>query len=326
MESHLALPADYPASMIIDAARAAEDMGVDGLWITDVRFARDCFVVLGACATATSRIRLAVGVNDPFSRHPAALAAAYATLSELAPDRLIIGLGAGGSGLDRIGVKRSQPRAVVSEAIDVIRGMLAGQSLTSSNAGFVIENGQLTFAPVGRLPVALVAHGPRMYGLAGEKADVAVIANYATAIAISSARDNIGEGQARRAADLDPLRLCWRVDVSVAENADEARAVMRRRVEHLLRTGYYSAAFLEPLGLSHAAGVEPTPSIVEDVVTGVAFAGTSAEVTDRMRPLLMGSDFDMICWRAYPVEGQTLTESITACHAAIQAALTTRAA
>lgn len=321
MESHLAIAGEQPAGAILDAARTAESLGIDGLWLTDVRFTRDCFVLLGACAVATTQLRLAVGVNDPYSRHPAALAAAYATLSELAPGRGIIGLGAGGSGLDKIGVQRSKPLAGVRAGISAIRGLLAGETVSLESPAFALHDGRLAFDSVGAMPIALVAHGPRMYELAGELADIAVIANYATPDAIESARSNIQRGITARAKALEPLRQCWRVDICVSEDREAARSVMRRRVTQLLKSGYYGAAFLEPLGLGHLAGAELTPQAVESVLDGVAFAGEAGEVRNRLREVCSDPNFEMICWRAYPTESQTLHEAVVACHDVVHGAL-----
>lgn len=321
MESHLALAAEQPADRIVAAAREAEALGIDGLWITDVRFTRDCFVLLGAVAAVTDRIVLGVGVNDPFSRHPAALAAAYATLAELAPGRVIVGLGAGGSGLDRIGVQRTKPVATVRAAIGAIRDLLAGREASAESPGFRLVDGRLTFMPDGPMPIALVAHGPVMYALAGELADTVIIANYATPEAIGVARESIAAGIRKRPPELGPPRECWRVDVCVADDAEAARRVMRARVRQLLGSGYYSAPFLEPLGLAHLAGADPSQEDLEAVVDAVAFAGTPDDVTSRLSRVVAGQPFAMVNWRAYAADGQSLTDAVRACNTVIRSAL-----
>ncbi|GAC1642889.1 MAG: hypothetical protein NVS9B11_11790 [Candidatus Dormibacteraceae bacterium] len=307
---HVALSTDYPAGEIVAAAQAAEARGVEGVWITDVRFMRDCYVLLGAIAATTTRISLAAGVSDPFSRHPASLAATAATLAELAPGRVILGLGAGGSGLDKIGVTRADPVRTVEAAITAMRALLRGDQASAETAGFVLHDGQLTFQPPQGVPIALVAHGPVMYRLAGRLADIAFIANYATPEAIAWARAQLEKGRASRTASDGVLREIWRVDVCVSPDGEAAREVMRRRIRSLLWSGYYGASFLKPLALDSLTGRgDVSDPDLDPLVDAVAFAGTAEDVSLRFGTLLASSRFSDICYRPYRVPGQTLPEA-----------------
>ena len=77
-------------------AREAERLGAGVLLLADEGIDRDIYVVFAAIASATERITLVPGITNPFSRHPVATAAALASLEELAPGRVVAGLGAGG--------------------------------------------------------------------------------------------------------------------------------------------------------------------------------------------------------------------------------------
>lgn len=310
MRRHVALSTDYPAGEIVAAARSAEERGIEGVWVTDVRFMRDCYALLGAIAATTTRIVIAPGVSDPFSRHPATLAAAAATLAELAPGRVILGLGAGGSGLDRIGVVRSDPVRTVEAAIAAMRALLGGDLAAADTPGFRLTDGQLTFRPPEPVPIALVAHGPVMYRMAGRLADVAFVANYARPEAIAWARVQLDKGRAQRTAPGGGPRVIWRVDVCVSPDRAAAREVMRRRVRSLLSSGYYGASFLKPLGLEALAGqARVADADLDPLVDAVAFAGTTAEVTARLAELLAAAGFGEICYRPYRAPGQSLPEA-----------------
>ncbi len=187
------------------ASRHADGLGIEAVWVTDVRFLRDCYTLLGAIAVATNHIALARGVSDPFSRHPANLAAAAATLAELAPGRVILGLGAGGSGLDKIGAPRRDPVRTVEAAVAAIRGLLRGEHVSLNTAGFRLDGGKLAFTGPISVPIAIVAHGPVMYRVAGQVGDIAFIANYAIPDAISWARQHLDEGKREREAGLGSL-------------------------------------------------------------------------------------------------------------------------
>src|SRR4051812_13371354 len=88
----------------LDAANA-----LDSLWVADERFRRDVWVSLGTLAASTRRLRLATCVTDPFIRHPALTGTAIATVEDAAPGRAILGLGAGASGFDALGIRRAHP-------------------------------------------------------------------------------------------------------------------------------------------------------------------------------------------------------------------------
>lgn len=100
-------PFGADTSALVDAAQRAEDEGYDGVWIFDHisslaslsspgrGVSRDPFAVLGAIAARTTRIRLGVLVANIANRHPAQLALAVDTLLDLAPGRVVCGVGAG---------------------------------------------------------------------------------------------------------------------------------------------------------------------------------------------------------------------------------------
>ena len=79
----------------VELVQLAEELGFDCAWIPDQTFYRDPYVVLAALARATSTIALGVGVTNPFTRHPAMTARAIASVEELAPGRVALGVGAG---------------------------------------------------------------------------------------------------------------------------------------------------------------------------------------------------------------------------------------
>lgn len=311
LRRHLALSTDLPAVELVAVARRAEELGVEAAWVTDIRFLRDCYVLLGAIAATTTRLVLAPGVSDPFSRHPASLAAAAATLGELAPGRVILGLGAGGSGLDKIGVTRADPVRTVEAAIASMRAMLRGEQAEADTPGFRLREGKLAFGADPRIPIALVAHGPVMQRLAGRVADLAFIANYTRPEAVAWARGHLRRGRAERAERDGGPREVWRVDVCVSPDREAARDVMRRRVTALLASGYYGASFLAPLGLERFAGERTIGTAdLDALVDAVAFAGTADEVTARVADAVAACGFDEICYRPYLAPGQSVRDAV----------------
>ena len=118
----------YPgvgARALVEAVAAAEESGLDEVWVADEGVAREPFTVLAAAAAVTERIRLAVGVTSPLLRHPGAIAAAAATLDELSGGRAVLGLGVGGhQALEPFGLTARRPVRVLDDAIGWARAVL----------------------------------------------------------------------------------------------------------------------------------------------------------------------------------------------------------
>src|ERR1700694_5868828 len=115
---------DRPADEVASLASEIEAAGLDELWIGDEGPGRDPFVLLAAAATATTRVRLGVGVTNPYLRHPAVTAAAAATIAEIAPGRFVLGFGPGGDmALGPAEVRREHPLAAVRRAVRIARAV-----------------------------------------------------------------------------------------------------------------------------------------------------------------------------------------------------------
>ena len=143
----LALPS-HPAGRLAELAQLAERTGYDYLWLADERFFREVYASLTFCALRTQRIKLGPCVTDPYSRHPALTAMAIATLDELSGQRAVLGLGAGVSGFRELGIARDKPGVGLREAVDVIRQLLAGETVTYPGSVVRVDGAHLDFKPV----------------------------------------------------------------------------------------------------------------------------------------------------------------------------------
>ena len=151
------LPPDELAAL----ARQAEEAGASYVFVADEGTERDVFVVLAVLARATSRVVLGSGITNPFTRHPVALAAAFATLAELAPGRIVAGLGTGGTRtLAPLGLDPARPYSALVECVDLVERLLAGQEVDAEGQ-FAARGARLPWSP-GPLPIATAGRGPRV--------------------------------------------------------------------------------------------------------------------------------------------------------------------
>ena len=75
-------------------ARYAEEKGFEAVWQAESRLVRDAIVPMAAFAAVTERIQIGSGVINNWTRNIGLLAATFLTLDDLAPDRVICGIGA----------------------------------------------------------------------------------------------------------------------------------------------------------------------------------------------------------------------------------------
>ena len=297
----VALPPTAPASRLLELAADAEELGYRWLWVNDERLERDPFTLLAAIAERTERIQLGPGVTNPYSRHPALVATAMATLDELSGGRAVLGIGAGGTNHRALALDRKAPATAVREAISVFRGLLAGQTVTSEGLVVRTLEARLDFAPPRRqLPVYVGCRGPRMLELAGTVADGVIVGNVASAQGWRYALDRIATGARRAGRTVDDLSITAWLSTSIDDDEEAALDAIRPMAATSLVT---SRPVLEALGIEMPHGFErllagrdwslAREDVTEagrllspELVRRFGIAGTPADCRTRLRELL----------------------------------------
>lgn len=153
----------------IRRARLAEQLGFDTFWIPDSHMIwGDPYVLLGAVAANTERIRIGPGVTHPLVRHISVTASAIATLGAMAPGRARLGIGVGSSGPATVGVRRVGA-GELEAAIRVIRGLVSGAAVQHEGRPL-----QITFTPGQNVPISVGAISEHTLRVAGRMADGAI--------------------------------------------------------------------------------------------------------------------------------------------------------
>ena len=140
--------------------RIAEAAGFGSLWVTERYFHEETFSLLGFLAAATREIKLGLGVTNPYTRNPALLAMASATLDRISGGRFLLGLGRSEPSViqDRMGMLYGDSRSTMEEAVAIIRSLLAGERVTSAEGRFRLGNIHLATKPIQeKLPIYLAA-------------------------------------------------------------------------------------------------------------------------------------------------------------------------
>jgi 5,10-methylenetetrahydromethanopterin reductase len=166
----------------LDYARYAESKGFDAVWQAESRLVRDAIVPMAAYAAVTDRIKVGSGVINNWTRNIGLLAATFLTLDDLAPNRIICGIGAWWDPLAKnVGIERRKPLTAMKETVQILRRLLNMERVTF-DGDFIHVNGIELDVVHGRreprhVPIMIGATGDQMMELAGEIAD-GVVLNY----------------------------------------------------------------------------------------------------------------------------------------------------
>jgi alkanesulfonate monooxygenase SsuD/methylene tetrahydromethanopterin reductase-like flavin-dependent oxidoreductase (luciferase family) len=177
-------------------ARAAENAGLEELWLWE-----DCFFQAGMASAAaalavTERLRIGIGVIPVPMRNVAMTTMEIATLDRIYPGRFIPGVGHGNQDwMAQAGVKVASPMTLLRENLDAMRALLRGERVTADGRYVTLDNVALDWPPASAPSVFVGATGPRSIRLSGEAADGTVLDASSRPEIVRRARALIDEGR-----------------------------------------------------------------------------------------------------------------------------------
>jgi 5,10-methylenetetrahydromethanopterin reductase len=237
----------------LDVVRYAESRGFEAVWQAESRLVRDAIVPMAAYAAVTERLKVGSGVINNWTRNIGLLAATFLTLDDLAPGRILCGIGAWWDPLARnVGIDRRKPLQAMRETVEVLRRLLHMERVTFHGEFHHVDGIELDVVHGRReprqVPIYIGATGMKMMELAGEIAD-GVVLNYCVPPEYNKealAAMEIGARRAgRRMEDLDRPQL-------VVCSVDHDRAVALDSTRELL-TQYLA----QQPHIAQASGVSP---------------------------------------------------------------------
>jgi 5,10-methylenetetrahydromethanopterin reductase len=226
---------NQPVPDIVRQVQLAERLGYDTAWITDSHLVcRELWVTLAACAAATSRIRLGPGVTVPHTRHFSVTASAIATLHELAPGRLVLGVGTGGSSAETLGLSLQRAARVrtLEATVEGVRSLLAGGRVRFETGA----EGRLAWlARPPAVPIYVAGSGPRMLRAAGRLGDGAIMYVGVDPTILRAGLACLADGASERGRRLEDLDVALWVPTGVDDDGRRARDHVRGRVASAMR-------------------------------------------------------------------------------------------
>ncbi len=211
----------------LDYARYAEERGFEAVWQAESRLVRDAIVPMAAYAAVTKRIKVGSGVINNWTRNIGLLASTFLTLDDLAPDRIICGIGAWWDPLAKnVGIDRTKPLKAMEETITIMRRLLNMERVTFEGE-FVKVNGIELDVVHGRkeprnVPIYIGATGEKMLEMTGKLAD-GVVMNYCVPVEYNdNAIEQLMQGLKLSGRTLEEFDRPQLVVCSVDEDHDKA--------------------------------------------------------------------------------------------------------
>ena len=211
----------------LDFVRYAEERGFEAVWQAESRLVRDAIVPMAAYAAVSDRIKVGSGVINNWTRNIGLLAATFLTLDDLAPNRIICGIGAWWDPLARnVGIDRSKPLTAMRETVIILRQLLNMERVTFHGEFVHVDGIELDVVHGRReprhVPIMIGATGDKMMELTGEIADGAVL-NYCVPPEYNNhALDLLARGAQKAGRDFTEIDRPQLVVCSVDSDHDKA--------------------------------------------------------------------------------------------------------
>ncbi len=250
----------HPLSEAIAYVRYAEAHGFEAVWQAESRLARDAIVPMAAYAATTERIKIGSGVINNWTRNAALIATTFSTLDDLAPGRIMCGLGVWWEPLaSKVGVNRRKPVQAMRETIEVVRRLLRMEKVTFKGEFVNVEDIEIDIVHGDRspkqVPLYIGATGMKMMELAGEIAD-GVLLNYLVSPAYNhQAIEHLrigAEGAGRRLEEIDrPQLIVCSLDRDRQRALDNARQLVTQYLgqqPHIMKASGVGQDLLDEIG------------------------------------------------------------------------------
>jgi probable F420-dependent oxidoreductase len=176
-----------------------------------------------------------------YTRTPSVMAAGAGSVAQLAPGRVVLGIGASSETIVQAwgGVPFERPLQRIRETVSVLRQMLAGERVTFTGRTIATRGFRLVSLPPQPVPIYLAALMPPMLELAGEIAD-GVILNFMPVEAVPRMLEHVRRGAERAGRDASQLEIVSRFQTIVTDDVAAARGALRHMMGPYFATSVYN--------------------------------------------------------------------------------------
>ncbi|MGE3073751.1 MAG: LLM class flavin-dependent oxidoreductase [Dehalococcoidia bacterium] len=223
--------------MVLDAARLAENVGLDGIiagdHVTFYGYGNDGLITLTAAAAVTQSIELKTGVYLLPLRHPVPVALQVAQLDQLSMGRFVLGIGVGGEDPHEFwssGVDPSTRGARTNEAMQILKRLWTEDHVTFAGKHFQLDDVTLYPKPFRPVPIFVGGRSDAALRRAGRLGD-GYTGIWLSPERFKQAGERIAEAAIAAGRDPSEIELGMQYWTSVSVSRDEARALVAKGME-----------------------------------------------------------------------------------------------
>lgn len=218
-----------PPERLQSVARAADDAGVDELWLWEDCFLEGSVATAAVALTSTERVRVCLGILPTPLRNVALTAMEIATLERMFPGRIGVGIGHGVQAwMAQVGARPAAPLTLLREYAGALRGLLSGNEVSTAGRYVSLDAVRLDWPPASAPPIWAGAEGPKTLRLTGEVADGTILTAGTTPDGVRRARALIDAGRAAVGRSAPHDVIVYVMAATGADAAQRLRAEQRR--------------------------------------------------------------------------------------------------
>ncbi|HXZ06083.1 MAG TPA: LLM class flavin-dependent oxidoreductase [Ktedonobacteraceae bacterium] len=279
----------------INKIRAAEQAGVEQVWMTQSVGMLDTLTLFAVAAAQTTRIRFGTSIVPVYPRHPLVMALQAVTIDTLAPGRLRLGVGTSHRHLmeSMYGLSMISPLLYLREYVEVMRDVLWEGKVDHQGKFFKVA---ASFPRTAQIPLLISALGEKAFHLAGEISDGAISWVCPVPYLLDKALPALQAGAQAHNRPAPPLVAHIPVAISTGEEAVQKASMSR--ISFYTKAPFYAHMFAEA-GFPIAADGSGTDALVKSLVV----AGDQHQVGKRLRELI-ASGIDELLLMLVPVQDE----------------------
>jgi 5,10-methylenetetrahydromethanopterin reductase len=302
----------------LDYAKYAEAKGFDAIWQAESRLVRDAIVPMAAYAAVTEKIRIGSGVINNWTRNIGLLASTFLTLDDLAPNRIICGIGAWWDPLAKnVGIDRRKPLTAMRETVEVLRRLLNMERVTFSGEFVNVTGIELDIVHGRReprfVPIYIGATGDNMMEMTGEIADGVVLNYCVPPVYNHKALELLSNGAKKVGKTIDdidrPQLIVCSVDHDHEKAIDSTRQLLTQYLAqqpHIAKASGVSTEVVEKIQAilgwpaTHEQIEKAKHLVPEDLIDRITASGTPEEAKVKVKEYIKNG---CTCPILYPVGG-----------------------
>lgn len=280
-------PRDLPAAQFRDFVTTADRAGFGELWVVEDLSYAGGFAQTAAALAWSEHLHVGIGILPAAVRNPAFLAMEVASLANMFPGRITVGLGHGVvSWMRQVGAWPASALTLMQETTEVLRALLRGERVTLAGRYVQLDDVALDSPPRVVPPIVAGVRGPRSLALAGQVMDGVLLAEPTTPEYLAAIRRQVGASE-----DADLLLPTY--NFAVVDD-DEQRAIDTARPAVATLRGADWTTHIDPLPFAeqwreldraHPADADFAAALPAEWITALALVGTPGHVRERIEEL-----------------------------------------